>query len=188
MIEGIGTAELQSHPELPESEFEWEDLLLRLEVMSRALRVEMENVNEDDVQPILAELAGREALVQRLLEEASGIVSGASADSPSVGAAGSDEARIPSLGGESFVSHDATATYQHGGEPAAGAAVDRFVRLRARNFAMLQRRGIEVWKWTIRSEPAAGATVFQLLSLLVGGDVEILGRLRQARVVLPGSC
>ena len=60
-------------------------------------------------------------------------------------------------------------------------AVDRFVRLRARNFAMMQRRGIDVWGWRAMADDGEEATVHQLLSELVAEDVAALAQLRAAR-------
>lgn len=182
----IRADELRAFPERPESEFEWDDLLLRIEIMSRALRVEMEHAGRADVGPILAELTGREGVVRRLLEEV--------AVSEPIQRDGGESAggrTAEMVEGQSDQRGEATGT---GSVPAseieAGPEgdVNRFVRLRGRNFAMLQRRGIDVWNWRIRSAPAAGATVFQLLSLLAGGDVEILARLRRARAGVSDSC
>lgn len=186
MIEDMNIEELRNHPELPESEFEWEDLLLRLEVMSRALRVEMENAVPEKAQPILLELADREAVAQRLLEEVAGVgqdpQEGSGTGGSQGGRAAHAEAGVPPLSAVDETGYTSSV------EASGSALVDRFVRLRSRNFAMLQRRGIEVWKWRIPSGLAAGVTVFQLLSLVVRGDVEILGRLRQVRTSQVEPC
>lgn len=159
---------LDEFPQRPESEFEWEDLLLRLEIMPRALRVELERAKKEEAPAILAVLTEREETVQRLLEAVA--VAGVAPGEPG----------IPS-GAEASVSAS-------GAGPADGSEVERFVRLRGRNFAMLQRRGIDVWNWKVRIGAAGEATVFQLLSFLAHEDVETLARLRQARRPVVDTC
>lgn len=151
-------------PRRPDSEFEWEDLLLRIELMPRALNVELENAGGRCPPGMLADLVDRESLVHHHLERAaSGASSDGTGDLPIIGEA-------PQVG------------------MSIADCVDRFVRLRNRNFAMLQRRGINVWDWTVEVEPSVPATVFQLLSLLVRRDVEFLGRLRNERSTASPAC
>jgi hypothetical protein len=57
-------------------------------------------------------------------------------------------------------------------------ALDRFVRLRARNFAMVQRRGIDIWEWEATTDGRNRASVFQVLSLLAREDVSALAAIR----------
>jgi hypothetical protein len=54
-----------------------------------------------------------------------------------------------------------------------------FASRRARNFAMLQRRGINVWDWRaeVDGEPVS---MYQLVSAVVDADGERLARVRQA--------
>lgn len=160
---------LLSFPERPESEFEWEDLLLRLELMPRALKVELEGRRGADVAEVLGALNHREMAVQQLLEEVA--MAGPAAHAPE---RPNERPGEPSMAASN--------------EPSLEARLDRFVRLRGRNFAMLQRRGIDVWNWRIRIPPDDTATVFQLLSLLGRNDVEALSRLRTARKSMPGPC
>lgn len=141
MMEGV-----VGYPERPESEVEWEDLLLRLEIAPRVARNEVEDPGDAGLAAqALAEAVLREAEVGRLLEAAAGL--------PAGGGAGMGE------------SDDAV------------ALVHRFASLRARTFAMVQRRGLEVWEWRVRSE-AGEASVHQILRWLVDQDGELLARLR----------
>lgn len=141
MMEGV-----VGYPERPESEVEWEDLLLRLEIAPRVARNEVEDPGDAGLAAqALAEAVLREAEVGRLLEAAAGL--------PGGGGAGMGE------------SGDAV------------ALVHRFASLRARTFAMVQRRGLEVWEWRVRSEAGEGS-VHQILRWLVDQDGELLARLR----------
>ena len=187
MIDGMDIETLQKLAELPESEVEWEDLLLRMEIMSRVVRVEMENVAADEVHPILLELVEREKAVQGLLEEAAGIPSNGSENPSADGSPGKSEPAAPGHDGVAL-SSGIVGTSADADSPSIEAPVDHFVRLRARNFAMLQRRGIEVWKWRVHPIPGSGATVFQLLSFLVARDVESLRLLRGSRTAQPRPC
>jgi hypothetical protein len=146
--------DLLSYPARPESEFEWEDLLVRVEVMCRALRVTLEEIGDGEpaVERILAGLAAREEDARRLLEDAAEVAAG----------------RSPSLSAPSQV-----VSFQEDN-------LARFLRLRVRNFAMVQRRGIDVWDWTVRLEDGRRATVYQLLGHLAASDVETLAALRGA--------
>jgi hypothetical protein len=58
--------------------------------------------------------------------------------------------------------------------------VRRFERLRTRNFAMVQRRGIEVWEWRLETGDHTRPTVYQLLAYLAEGDIESLAKIRAA--------
>lgn len=143
-----------SFPTRPQSEFEWEDLLVRIEVMPRALGVSMEEIDagEPAVDRILTELVGREEASRRMLEDAAALAEGT----------------VASLSAPSQV-----VTFQEDN-------LARFVRLRVRNFAMVQRRGIEVWDWTVRLDDGRRATVYQLLGHMAASDVETLAALRGA--------
>jgi hypothetical protein len=138
-------------PETPPSEVEWEDLLFRLELMLRALRVVLEDApgapRPSGVDEILEEMVRRERFVGDFLERAAAPV-----EAEKGAAARSD--------------------------PTGEDPVQLFLRLRARNFAMVQRRGIEVWKWSGWAEDDGRATVYQVLSQLAAGDVAALAELR----------
>lgn len=138
---------LRGFPARPPSEVEWEDLLVRLEIMPRALRVLAEEMPLDrpPATTLLAGLAGREAAAMAFLETAAGIA-------PDDG-----------FSAQGIALHE---------DP-----MDRFVRFRSRNFAMVQRRGIDVWEWSFRMQDEE-VTVHQLLSFLIHGDVVSLADLR----------
>jgi hypothetical protein len=56
----------------------------------------------------------------------------------------------------------------------------RFASLRARSFAMVQRRGLEVWEWSAPLPQGGSASVYQLLLWLAARDGELLADLRAA--------
>jgi hypothetical protein len=56
----------------------------------------------------------------------------------------------------------------------------RFASLRARTFAMVQRRGLEVWEWSAPLDGSQPVTVHQLLQWLVYCDGRLLAELREA--------
>ena len=151
--------ELAVHPLRPESEVEWEDLLLRLEIAPRVARNAVEELADvGAASRALVEAVAREREVGRLLEAAAGL--------PSGGGAG------------------------EGGETAAPLdLVHRFASLRARTFAMVQRRGLEVWDWRVRTATGdAEGSVHQLLRWLVDQDGELLARLRAGPSGSPAPC
>jgi hypothetical protein len=142
-----------SFPELPPTEVEWEELLLRIEIGPRALAVAM----EDRVPGERGGAALREALIaesglQRALEAMS---------------EGAEVAAAPD-------GDDAVA-------PAPDEALDALRRLRARSFAMVQRRGLGVWGWRQRGGATAGATAYQLLRAAAARDGALLATLREGR-------
>jgi hypothetical protein len=147
-------------PRRPPSEVEWEDLLLRVELMLRAVRITLEDVGDGDgpAGDVLRELVARERFVGEFLERAAGL--GGEAGDP---------------GGET------------GPEERGDALLARFLRLRTRNFAMVQRRGLGVWDWVGDDESGHEVTVYQLLTGLAAEDVAALARLR-ARQGKAGAC
>lgn len=140
--------ELGGFPHQPPSVAEWEDLLVRVEIAPRVVRNLLE---ERD--------AG--APTRRILQEA--VRREAAVGRILETAAGGGEVASPAA--TSFP------------DDAEGLAL-RFASLRARTFAMLQRRGLEVWGWEARLEDGGRATVFQLLGWLVGRDAATLAELR----------
>jgi hypothetical protein len=141
--------EIASYPALPADVAEWEDLLVRMEIMPRALRGTLEEIPGDERR--LATLRGlleREARVGEWLERVA------------IGA--------PATGGRPAPAES----------PGARWIADRFAGVRARNFAMLQRRGVDVWEWSgeLDGEPV---TVYQLLAWLVHADAGALAALRE---------
>jgi hypothetical protein len=131
---------------------EWEELLVRLEIMPRALRVALEEpvAGRARVLAELRELLRRERRVEHWLEGAAGWA-------PALDGA-------PAADGEEL-----------GGRELA----ERHAAVRARNFAMLQRRGVEVWRWSGATDDGAPATVYQLLSWLLRADAGALAALRR---------
>lgn len=145
--------ELESYPPLPPSVAEWEDLLVRLEIAPRAVR------------NLLEEWEGGADTV--------GVLRAAVAREAGVGhwletAAGVADTIAPA---PDTLHAD------------AGALALRFAALRARTFAMLQRRGLEVWAWEGETGDGGTVTVYQLIGWLVERDGVLLAGLRQgARV------
>ena len=56
------------------------------------------------------------------------------------------------------------------------------MRTRNRNFAMVQRRGIDVWDWGAAVDLSPRVSVYQVLARLAQGDVDALARLRATRI------
>jgi hypothetical protein len=140
-------------PARPPSEVEWEDLLVRVEIAPRALRIAVEEARAD---PALLAGALRvgvrlETLLQRALEA---II---------------DERAMEDGDGVSDVS----------GGPAD--LVAEYERLRYRSFLMVQRRGINVWDWTVRGGTWDGATAYQLFQAAARRDGVLLARVRGTR-------
>jgi hypothetical protein len=149
---------LASLPTRPFSEVEWEDLLVRLELMPRALRILLEDRDADDadVARVIHRLASREEAAARYLEAAAGLEP-------------RGRAEVQDLVLEEL-------------------ALDHFVRVRARNFAMVQRRGVEVWNWSIALDEGDSVTVYQVLARLANADVEALGEIRNRATIGDPAC
>lgn len=146
------SADPRAHPVAPPSEVEWEELLLRVEIAPRALRVAVE-----DAEGRAEALAPLRAAV---LEEA---LLGAMLESMAAGREAPSEAGVEAL------------------EPDAAGLAHRFASLRARTFAMVQRRGLGVWEWRLGGGPWAGATAYQLLRAAAARDGRLLAAVRGAR-------
>jgi len=142
--------ELERIPRRPVSEVEWEDLLLRLEVMPRALRYVLDDRDGAEVGDALRELADREGWVQSYLARA-----------------------LPWGGAAPEVAFGMAQVVVRSED-----ALDRFMRLRGRSFAILQRRGIDVWEFEAEVMPGRSATVHQVLVGLTALDVDALAVLR----------
>lgn len=142
-------------PPHPPSVAEWEDLLLRMEIMPRVVRVTLEEVPSGAVVlATLREMVERDALLGGWLHRASGLP---------------DEAPPAAASGD------------------ARALAERFASLRARNFAMLQRRGLEVWEW-VAEHQGAPVTAYQMVTALVRSDAAALEALREGRRLGQGAC
>jgi hypothetical protein len=138
-------------PPRPPSEVEWEELLVRIDVAPRALRVAVEDAGG---RPEAAR-ALRDALrEERLLQET---------------LAATAEGREAPAGVDGEAEEDD-----------AEALARRFQSLRARTFAMVQRRGLGVWEWRVRGGPRDGATSFQLLQEAAARDGRTLAAVRAA--------
>jgi|GEM_PF-1132188 len=145
---------ISARDQRPPSEVEWEDLLLRVELMTRAFRNAIEDRDLVQAVPVLREMVEREAGVGRWLE---GHAIGSTATGGTENAANSED----------------ETTWR---DPALLA--QRFLSLRARNFAMVQRRGLDVWDWSGPWEDEEQVSSFQLLGWLQLRDVEALALLR----------
>lgn len=138
-------------PARPPSEVEWEDLLVRLEIMPRALRVAIEDAPAGHPGVVAALRTGvaAEAALQRMLE--------AMVDGREVADGG-----VEGMDGD-----------------AAGLLAE-YGRLRTRSFVMVQRRGLNVWDWQVRGGPHDGATAYQLFQAAAQMDGMLLAAVRGA--------
>lgn len=143
------------HAEAPPSEVEWEELLVRYELGPRALRVALDDAGDDQAA---AERVGDllRALVLNELQVAA--LFAAMRD----GQPSSTEPRMEM--------------------PAdtPRAAYERYAELRGRNFAALQRRGIEVWAWRAEAPLGGTVTAHQLVLASTALDGETLAGIRKA--------
>jgi hypothetical protein len=139
-------------PARPPSEVEWEDLLVRLEIMPRALRVAIEDApaGHPGVVQALRTGVAAEAALQRMLEA---MVDGREAQ---------DGGGVDGMGGD-----------------AAGLLAE-YARLRTRSFVMVQRRGLNVWDWQVRGGSYDGATAYQLFQAAAQMDGMLLAAVRGA--------
>lgn len=169
---------LAAYPPRPASEFEWEDLLVRVELMLRALRVTIDDVHgAQGVLHILDELAIREAEAGSLLE---------SAALRHTAIRHSGESRKPGERGDGRAGALGPGVRREDGDVADLLAA--FLRRRQRNFAILQRRGLEVWNWTAKLPTDETVTVYQLLSHLVTEDVRALAAIRAVGPEMERAC
>lgn len=127
----------------------WEDLLVRFEIMPRVLRVTLEEAGGGG--GAAAEILRR--LIAREDELSVWIREASAAGGEAVRAAPTPAGDVREL-------------------------ADRFASLRARNFAMLQRRGVEVWAWSAPLATGAQTTALQMVGDWVGSDAEALRALR----------
>jgi hypothetical protein len=138
----------------PPSEVEWEDLLVRVEIAPRALRVAVDDAGAGPtVVEALREGVQREALIQ------------ASVESMVPGGAAPDFDAVESAGGDGRGADELLARYES---------------LRRRTFAMMQRRGLNVWDWRADGGPFDRATAYQLLQLAARTDADLLSAVRSA--------
>ena len=150
----IFSADPRTLPARPPSEVEWEDLLVRVEIAPRALRVAVEDApaGHPGVVRALAMGVMAEMALQRMLE------------------AMVDGGELPADFGSGV----------EGMPGDAPALVAEYARLRFRSFVMVQRRGLNVWDWTVRGGPYDGATAYQLFQAAVQTDGALLAAVRGA--------
>jgi hypothetical protein len=151
--ETAAAVRLAAYPERPPSEVEWEELLQRVELAPRALRFAVEDAaaGAPGVMEALRHAFAWEVRLRAALE----------------GMTGQAPAALPAGMADGFRD--------------AAEAVHWIARLRARNFAMVQRRGLEVWGWRAADGALDGLTAYQLLSGTVARDRETLDGVRAAR-------
>lgn len=152
--------EIATIPPRPESVAEWEDLLVRLEIAPRVVRNAIDEVvDAGEASRVLSEAATRERTIGRWLETASRIDRTRGADRVA-GAPGKDPAEL----------------------------AYRFASLRARTFAMVQRRGLDVWQWEGALGEGPSVTAHQLLFWLARRDARLLADLRNAAMGGRAGC
>lgn len=143
------------HPARPASEMEWEDVLVRYEITPRALRValadgDVEGPARQRVCDLLRALVFNEMWTALLFA--------AMRDRAGV----SDRPRLEMAGDD------------------PRAVFERFQRLRDRNFAEVQRRGLEVWDWHADAPRYGPATAYQVILASVELDGRTLAEVRDA--------
>lgn len=150
---------------------EWEDLLVRYELGPRAVRHAMEEV--EGARP--AASSGSWGIADHLLHLAEREAEAC--------------AWLQALQQGRELEPWAPAEAHHGvswGE--ATPELERYTQHRDRNFARVQRRGVDVWEWK-STHPLFGAvTAFQLLSYQVRHDGWHLARLREIHRVDSRPC
>jgi hypothetical protein len=144
-----------AHPARPASEMEWEDVLVRYEITPRALRValgdgDVEGPARQHVCDLLRALVFNEMWTALLFA--------AMRDRAGV----SDRPRLEMAGDD------------------PRALFERFQRLRDRNFAEVQRRGIDVWDWQTAAPRHGPATAYQVILASVELDGRTLAAVRDA--------
>lgn len=143
------------HLAAPPSEVEWEELLVRYELAPRALRIALDDAEPDgEARTRIGDLV-RALVANELLAAA---LFAAMRDGVPV----RTEPRIEML------SDDPRAT------------CERFAALRGRNFAAVQRRGLEVWGWRTEAPVWGSVTAHQLILASTALDAETLAGVREA--------
>jgi hypothetical protein len=140
----------------PASEMEWEDLLVRYEIGPRALRFALDDGDASGaartrVCDLLRALVFNEMWTAALFE-AMRTGFPVPAGPPRIETAG-DEPR---------------------------ALCERYAQLRGRNFAAVQRRGLEVWAWETVAHPHGRVSAHQLIHAACALDGETLAGVREA--------
>jgi hypothetical protein len=139
----------------PPSIAEWEELLIRLEIAPRALRIAVEEAPDTaGLRRTLAELLVDETLRTRRMDAMTD-------GSPLPATAEVDGTRVD-------------------GDASAEALAVEFARMRARLFARAQRRGIDVWDWRGALPDGTALSAYQLLVGAMKHDAELLASVRRA--------
>lgn len=140
----------------PASEMEWEDLLVRYEIGPRALRIALDDGDASGparqrVCDLLRALVFNEMRTAALFEA---MRTGLPLPS--------GPPRIEAMGDDPRALHE------------------RYAQLRGRNFAAVQRRGLEVWGWETVAHPHGSVTAHQLIHAGCALDGETLAGVREA--------
>jgi hypothetical protein len=143
------------YPAVPPSEVEWEELLVRYELTPRALRAALDDAELDGearerVGDLLRALVVNELQVTALF---AAMRHGHPVDG---------QTRIEVMAAE------------------PRAAYARFAELRGRNFAAVQRRGLEVWGWRAEAPGQGTVTAHQLILASTALDAQTLAGVREA--------
>ena len=148
---------IASYPATPQDIADWEDLLVRMEVMPRALRNALEEANPSDREllSILSEVLVLERWIVHALTAMR---------------EGGTVPEAPDTNG--------IAEAPSGGSDPVNSMFYEISSLRAKNFAQLQRRGVNVWAWTAPRAEGSEMTAYQLLRFLVDRDAHALASLR----------
>jgi hypothetical protein len=151
-------------PARPPSEAEWEDLLLRVEIAPRALRNTVEDARASDprIRKVAAEAARWEGMWEILLEK---LRQGEPLPKIAVG--------VPE---------------REDGREDVEAMLEVFSRLRGRNFAMVQRRGLDVWDWAAPDASGKTVTAYRLLTEMLRNDGRLLAAARDAARAGGAAC
>lgn len=140
----------------PASEMEWEDLLVRYEIGPRALRIALDDGDASgaartQVCDLLRALVFNEIWTAALFEA---MRTGFPLEA--------GPPRIETMGDDPRALHE------------------RYARLRGRNFAAVQRRGLEVWGWETVAHPHGRVSAHQLIHAGCALDGQTLAGVRQA--------
>lgn len=154
---------LRDLPAQPPSIAEWEELLVRLDIAPRAVRVAVDDIAEpgEEVLRVLQLAVAREVWYSAVIESLR---------------LGRSFSLNVGFGPITFGDHEA-------GEAREGTATDlcrAFEATRTRNFAQVQRRGVEVWKWESPVNGGRTMTIYQMLTLAARADGETLAMIRAA--------
>jgi len=143
------------YPAVPPSEVEWEELLVRYELTPRALRAVLDDAEMDGgVRERVGDLL--RALVVHELQ------------ATELFAAMRDARPVLQAPRIEVMAADPRAAYA------------RFAALRGRNFAAVQRRGLEVWGWRTEAPMWGSVTAHQLILASTALDAETLAGVREA--------